>query len=368
MEATIAVIAAVLATLFALSLIWELRNGFQPHVAAYAVGVTLLGASAWALASGLGLGWNSAGYRTFFLLGPVLSAPFFALGSLFLMDFRRTGHLMFLAIGVFSALGISVTTSEPFDGPLPPSRFATDIFTSWGTTPRTLALVSVAASLAILLVLAATAAFRLWHIDNRICIGGILSTVGVAAMATGAIGFSPFDDPVVATTLIASGVAFLWSGALVGRLTSISDGPQKPTAVLVGPSTMSPNLEHNLHLIRAIEARGYEVMCPARDIEEWGEVGFSPVITFQKVFNAIADSELLVVDLKDGYGVEVAAGFARALRVPVIVTAPEGIRISRPLRGVASHEIFYRDAHELTGQLLDPREVEVMIPIKDDES
>jgi hypothetical protein len=103
-------------------------------------------------------------------------------------------------------------------------------------------------------------------------------------------------------------------------------------------------------MIGALERAGYRVICPARDIEDWGNVGYTPEEATRRTCRAIDQSGAVVVDLHHGYGV-VSAGYAYARNVPIIMAAPEGSRIARPLRGVATSEVYYRSVDDVVDRL-----------------
>jgi hypothetical protein len=52
----------------------------------------------------------------------------------------------------------------------------------------------------------------------------------------------------------------------------------------------------------ALERQGFEVVCIARDLEQWGQVQFDPGSLMQRTFNEIEASGVVVVDLTEkGY-------------------------------------------------------------------
>lgn len=99
METLIALAAAAGATFFAVDLWRDYSRKPRPHVAAYGAGITMFAIATWALFIGLAIGWTGAVYRTFFLFGAILNIPVLAIGSMFLVVGRRSGHALTIAIG-----------------------------------------------------------------------------------------------------------------------------------------------------------------------------------------------------------------------------------------------------------------------------
>jgi 2'-deoxynucleoside 5'-phosphate N-hydrolase len=99
----------------------------------------------------------------------------------------------------------------------------------------------------------------------------------------------------------------------------------------------------------ALEARGFETICIARDVEQWGQLKFDACELMRRTIAVIDASDLVVVDLTEkGVGVGIEAGYAHAKNIPVVTIAQTGADISDTLRGI-SHAIFdYADVDDLT--------------------
>ena len=98
----------------------------------------------------------------------------------------------------------------------------------------------------------------------------------------------------------------------------------------------------------ALERNGIETVCVARDIENWGQVEFSPEELMQRSFAAIDSSHLIVVDLTDkGVGLGIEAGYAYAKKTPIVVIAKEGSDISTTLQGISQKLFFYKKFEDL---------------------
>ena len=98
----------------------------------------------------------------------------------------------------------------------------------------------------------------------------------------------------------------------------------------------------------ALERNGFETVCIARDIENWGQLELSPEELMQRSFAAIESSHLIVVDLTEkGVGLGIEAGYAHAVKIPIVVIAKEGSDISTTLQGISKKLFFYRKFEDL---------------------
>ncbi len=361
MSTTISLVAALAASLFALDLIRDALRSRKPHTAAYAAGVTFFAIATWALAVGLLTGWTGASYRTFFLFGAVLNIPLLAVGSMFLVAGRRAGHLAFLVTGALSAMATTLTLTVPFTNPLPQSGVPAAVFGEeivFG--PRLFAVISGALGGTTIILLGLVSIFRFWRRNRRITVGNLLIVAGVIAASAGGTSLAFLDEAGTFALSLLVAVVLIWMGYRVTR-SGRAVKPNRPTVVLAGPSTENPERAHVEIMISAFERAGYDVVCPARDIEDWGAVEFTPREATRLVLSAIDRADGVVLDLHHGYGT-VAAGYAAARDVPVIVGAPDGDPIPRPLRGIATAEVHYRSVEDVLDALMD------LVPLPSDDA
>jgi nucleoside 2-deoxyribosyltransferase len=100
----------------------------------------------------------------------------------------------------------------------------------------------------------------------------------------------------------------------------------------------------------ALEQNGFDTICLARDLEDWGRVQFSPEELMQRAFEAINASDLVVVDLTEkGVGIGIEAGYAWAKRKPILTIAQTGADISATLQGISQWVLQYDSLDELPG-------------------
>jgi 2'-deoxynucleoside 5'-phosphate N-hydrolase len=99
----------------------------------------------------------------------------------------------------------------------------------------------------------------------------------------------------------------------------------------------------------ALQARGFETACIARDVERWGQLKFDARELMTRTFAAIEACDLMVVDLTEkGVGVGIETGYAHAKKIPVVTIAQAGADISNTLRGISRTVFLYDRADDLT--------------------
>ncbi|MEX1043526.1 MAG: hypothetical protein WD532_10755 [Acidimicrobiia bacterium] len=345
MDVILGVLGGLASTVFAIDLIRDYRRSPRPHVAAYGAGIAMFAIATWAFVYGITVGWTGTSYRTFFLFGAILNIPVLALGSMFLVVGRRSGHVMTVAVAAIAAISVTLTATVPFTNPLPPTGVPSAIFPplSEGFGPRLLAAIAGGTGASILIILSLVSVFRFWRSNRRIVIGNALILAGtlVASFQGTVLALGEEGDFALKLTVTAT---LLWLGYRVTKGARVAPAA-RPLLVLLGPSTSGAR-RHADQTIELLEADGYDVFCPARDLESWGEVKRSPAELAQETSRAIDRATLVLADLRDGYGV-VMAGYAAAKRIPVFVASPEGVGIPRPIRGLAIMEIYYDTAAEL---------------------
>jgi 2'-deoxynucleoside 5'-phosphate N-hydrolase len=109
----------------------------------------------------------------------------------------------------------------------------------------------------------------------------------------------------------------------------------------------------NRDLIEAISSSlkkvNIESYVIARDYEKWGELkNIQPDALMAHTFKAIDESDFVIVEFSEkGVGLGIEAGYAFAIRKPIVVIAKEGTEISTTLQGVAKILLFYKDISNL---------------------
>ena len=225
MDTALALLAALAATFFATDLWLDYRRRPRPHIVAYAVGMTMFAIATWAFFTGITFGWTGFVYRTFYLFGAILNIPFLALGSMFLVVGKRSGNVMAIALGAFTAISVTLTATVPFVKPLPESGVPHDVFAT-GFGPRLFAIIGGAMGATILIALSLVSIFRFWRKNRRIVWGNLLIVGGTLAAAWGGTGLALGESSAFAISLLIA-VSLIWAGYRV------ASGSRSETAAVV---------------------------------------------------------------------------------------------------------------------------------------
>jgi len=210
MDSALALLAALAATFFAADLWLDYRRRPRPHIAAFATGMSMFAIATWAFFLGVTVGWTGPLYRTFYLFGAILNIPFLALGSMFLVVGRRSGHVMAIALGALAAISTTLTATVPFADPLPETGVPHDVFAS-GFGPRLFAIIGGATGSTILIALALVSVFRFWKKNRNIVWGNLLIVAGTLAAASGGTELALGESSAFALSLLAA-VTLIWAG------------------------------------------------------------------------------------------------------------------------------------------------------------
>lgn len=226
MDSILAVLAAVAATIFSADLWRDYRRKPRPHIVGYAVGMTMFAIATWALFVGLTFGWTGPVYRTFYLFGAVLNIMYLALGSMFLVVGKRSGHVMAVLVGAFTAIATTLVATVPFAHLLPDSGVPEDIF-ALGFGPRLFAIIGGALGGTILIVLALVSVFRFWNTNRDIVWGNMLIVAGTLAAASGGTAVALGEGGGLALSLLVT-VTLIWWGYRVASGGRVQPPDQPP--------------------------------------------------------------------------------------------------------------------------------------------
>jgi MFS family permease len=236
MDSALALLAGIAASAFSIDLWVNYRARPRPHIAAYGLGMTMFAVATWALYLGLALGWNGLVYRAFFLFGGVLNIPFLALGSMFLVVGRKSGHVMAIGLGALTAISATLTATVPFANALPASGVPHDIFAT-GFSPRLFAIIGGSLGATTLTVLSIVSAFRFWKRNRGIVWGNLLIVAGTFAAASGGTSLALGEASGFALSLLVA-VTLIWAGY---RVASGERSGPPPSATDVAHLDRSPD-------------------------------------------------------------------------------------------------------------------------------
>ena len=222
MEPTLAVLAAAVASGFAIDLWRSHRARPRSHAAAWAVAIGFFALATWALALGLAAGWNDTSFRVFYFFGAVANVPLLALGSVHLVYGSQAGNrwrnviVAFLAVGVWVVM-TAVPVAEVTDVGVPEGSAVFEFpmnDVDGGLTlpsPRLFAAIGTGLGAVAIIVLAAFSAVRTWNTDRRVVYGNLLIIAGVAAASVGGSLTALGEGSSFAVSLLAASV-LLWLG------------------------------------------------------------------------------------------------------------------------------------------------------------
>lgn len=210
MDSVLSFVAALAASLFAVDLWRDYRRRPRAHIAAYGAGMAMFAVASWALFVGLALGWTSFNYRVFFQLGAVLNIPFLALGSMFLVVGKKSGHVMLIILGAITAISTTLVATMPFGRPLPESGVPYDMFTP-GFSPGLFGVIGSRAGGGILVLLALVSVFRFWKTNRAVVWGSLLIVLGTMAAVVGGRQLTAGRTESFALLLFAT-VSLIWAG------------------------------------------------------------------------------------------------------------------------------------------------------------
>lgn len=105
-------------------------------------------------------------------------------------------------------------------------------------------------------------------------------------------------------------------------------------------------------ILAALAGLNIQAACVVRDLEDWGQLHYSPAELMRLTFSELDACDLLLVDLAEkGVGVGIEAGYAAARGKPIVVIAPTAADVSDTLAGLAQAVWRYADFADLPGIL-----------------
>lgn len=127
---------------------------------------------------------------------------------------------------------------------------------------------------------------------------------------------------------------------------------EKPTAFLAfpfGPDTINDK-SRGENLISALVASGLDVTCLVQE-EGWGEHPSSHPI--EEAFERIKKADILFIDAsgETGFGMGAEAGYAKALKKPVIMMCPEKVQLKPTREDIADTVIRFGEQNDLISKL-----------------
>ena len=100
----LAFLATAVATLFAQATLVRYTRDHRPQDLAWTISLAMFALASAALATGVSTGWDNGTFRIFFLLGAVLTVPWLALGTVYLLAGQERGRRVQWGLVFFSGL------------------------------------------------------------------------------------------------------------------------------------------------------------------------------------------------------------------------------------------------------------------------
>ncbi|MFM8304630.1 MAG: hypothetical protein ACKOA9_10080 [Actinomycetota bacterium] len=219
MEFALAAAATVLACLFAVATFQRAAAGRGPHQWAWTVALILFAAASAALALGVSTGWDPGTYKVFYLCGAILSVPWLALGTVFLLLGGAVGRRVRGGLLFFSGLALGavlLATLVPIAGrEIPVGR---DAFTQ--VLPRVLAAVASGGGAVVIVAGALWSLARLLGADDspgrtRLALANALVAGGTLVLSSGGLVQGLVGHDTAFSLTLAIGIAVIYGGFLV---------------------------------------------------------------------------------------------------------------------------------------------------------
>ena len=220
MDILIPVLAATVATGFAIDLVRNWRRRPRPHAGMWALAIGAYALASWALVLGLTAGWGEVSFRLFYWLGAIVNIPFLAAGSVYLVLGPTTGRRFAYGVGIWSLLGAAATWLAPLTGStatdgIPEGKELFDFIIEVGgvSVPGPRVFAAVAGGLATLIIvgLAAYSALKFWKSNRRLATGNLLIVFGTLAPAFGG-SLTALGEAAGFAVALLIGAVLLWTG------------------------------------------------------------------------------------------------------------------------------------------------------------
>ena len=215
----LAAVATLLASLFAMATFQRAAAGRGPHQAAWTVALVLFAAASAALAVGTSTGWDPGTYKVFYGCGAILSVPWLALGTVFLLFGGAVGRRVRGGLVFYSGLAVGallLAAMDPVSGTEIP--VGKDVFTQ--VLPRVLAAVGSGLGATVIIVGALWSLVQLLRAADvpgrgRLACANALVALGTLVLSSGGLvqGFVGHDEAFALS--LAVGIAVIYTGFLV---------------------------------------------------------------------------------------------------------------------------------------------------------
>lgn len=214
----LAFLATAVATVFAQATLARATRLHRPQDRVWTIALAMFAFASAALATGVSTGWDNGTFRVFYLLGGVLSVPWLALGTVYLLGRPRVGKRTERILVFLSGLAAGVILAAPMQ----PVR-GTDIPVGadvFGVFPRVLVAAGSGIGATVIVVGALWSAARYARARDvrghgARALANVLIALGTLILSSGGLiqGFAGKDEAF--TLSLALGISVIYSGFLV---------------------------------------------------------------------------------------------------------------------------------------------------------
>ncbi len=233
----LAFIATAVATLFAQATLVRATRHHRPQDRAWTIALAFVALASAALATGTSTGWDNGTFRVFYLLGAIVSVPWLALGSLYLLVPIAAARRVERVLVFFSGLAAGVMLAAPMHAvqgtAIPVGK---DVF---GVFPRVLAGVGNGLGATVIIAGALISAWRFGRArtepgNARRAGANVLIALGTIVLSSGGLiqGIAGKDGAFVVS--LAVGISVIYAGFLVAAST-----PSGRTSPVGAPTEVS---------------------------------------------------------------------------------------------------------------------------------
>ena len=213
----LAFLATAIATLFAQATLVRATRDHRPQDRAWTIALAFVALASAALATGASTGWDNGTFRVFYLLGAVLSVPWLALGTVYLLarlEFaRRAERILIFASGLAAGVLLAAPMRTVHGTAIPVGKDVFDAF------PRVLAGIGNGVGAIVILVGALVSAWRYGRDratagNGRRACSNLLVALGTLVLSSGGLlqGIAGKDEAFVIS--LAAGVSVIYAGFL----------------------------------------------------------------------------------------------------------------------------------------------------------
>lgn len=209
---TVPIAAAAATTLvsvaFALSTLERWLDRRRPHELAWTIALALFAGASAVQWWGASVGWDGVAFRLFYLLGPILSVPELALGTVLLLAPPALGRRVRTAVHAWAFFAAGVLVAAPLTGVIDPAELpqGSDVF---GPLPRILAAVGSGVGATVLVAGAVWSALRRRH-----AVANSLIAAGTVVLSLGGLFNSVADEMTSFALAHALGITLVFVGFL----------------------------------------------------------------------------------------------------------------------------------------------------------